>query len=79
MLTMYNLYHNKEKGELKLIKVSSSNRKLHTTYKAQPSYFNDCYYVCMERKPLKELAISIKEQWLKEAKERVEMLENMKV
>lgn len=75
---MYNLYHNKEQCVIELRKVRSKERQLQAHYTHEPSRFNDCYYICVNRKPLKELAQQLKEGWIIEAKDRLEKTENIK-
>ena len=70
----YCLYHNKEKMELK-IKPS----RLPCNYTYEVISYNENYYICNNRDKLKEKAEEIKEKWLKEAQERVNILSKIKI
>lgn len=69
---MYNLYFNKNHVVLKLEKVRNQGSQLQKDYPTKPMRFNDCYYFCTTREPLKVLKQKIKEQWLEDAKRRLE-------
>lgn len=42
-------------------------------------HYNDCYEICKTRKVLLQYARNIKAEWLKEAKDRVEQIEAIKI
>lgn len=41
--------------------------------------YNECYEICKTRKVLLQRACDIKAEWLKEAKDRVEQIEAIKI
>ena len=74
---MYTLYHNKETMELKIRKSNQGTKSF--PYLEDVTVYNSCYYSCLKRKPRKELAERIKEEWISEAEERLESLKSIKV
>ena len=76
---MYNLYFNKEKVELKIKKVSNEGSRLRSNYPSIPTQFNDNYWICLERKPLKEIARRIQTEWRIEAEQRLSAIKNLKI
>jgi len=77
---MLELYFNKQKGELKIKKdttVCYSEKHLKEIEEHGLSYFNDCYYIAKERKPLVLKAQSLRNCWISETKIRLNDLENM--
>lgn len=75
---MYTLYHDKEKGVIKLTKARKAfqNSKYFTE---DITYYNCNYYFCLTRKPLKEKALELKQEWLEEAESRVQLIKNIKI
>ena len=83
---MYQLYINKEKLVLKISPISSvfKNDGQILIYKAKGRdneifHYNDYYEICKTRKALLQHARNIKAEWLKEAKDRVEQIEAIKI
>lgn len=83
---MYQLYINKKTLELKLspIKACFKNAGSILMYKAKGRddeilHYNDLYAICKTRKVLLQYARNIKAEWLKEAKDRVEQIEAIKI
>ena len=83
---MYQLYINKKTLELKLspIRACFKNDGSILMYKARGGdeeilYHNENLAFCKTRKVLLQYARNIKEEWLKEAKDRVEQIEAIKI
>lgn len=72
---MFQLYHNKDKLELKIepdkYGTFYSNNEIH--------FWNENYYKCNEIKPLREKAEEIKQRWINEYQERLNKLEKLKI
>lgn len=73
---MYTLYFNKPKMIIEVKKASKGMN--HCTYTNEAVQYNDCYWVCLNRKPLVEKAEEIKEAWTKELEERIEKVKSIK-
>ena len=74
------LYYDKEKLILKIenkINLCYNERHLKEIEETGISYFNDCYYIAEERKPLVIKAQEIRNKWIEEVKQKLENLENM--
>lgn len=83
---MYQLYVDKKNLKLKLspIQASLKNMGQILMYKARGGddeilHYNDYYEICKTRKVLLQRACDIKAEWLKEAKDRVEQIEAIKI
>jgi hypothetical protein len=77
---MMALYHDKNKCELTIKKntnLSYGEKHLKEIEETGISYFNDCWYIALERKPLVEKAQQFRIEWIEEAKIRLAELENM--
>lgn len=73
---MYSLYYNKEKG---IIKVSKTPKAMQDVeHKAETTYYNSYYYLCLYRKPLVELARQMCDEWIKEYEDKIDSLKNLK-
>lgn len=79
MSKRYNLYHNKEKGIIKISDVTRSGVRLLTEYGDDVEYFNGNYFVSSNRKKLKDRAIEIKNEWIMGAKQELETYENINI
>lgn len=75
---MYTLYFDKNKAELKLTKASKGMQKF-VKYTEEATRHNSCCYVCLNRKPLKELAESMKQEWINETEDILEKCKNIKI
>jgi hypothetical protein len=75
---MYRLYVSKSE---RVLKVEPIGNLMIDTSKItdEPSWFNDCYMVCNDRKILKEKAIEIKNEWIQKAKEELECMESLEI
>lgn len=83
---MYQLYVNKKTLELKLSPISTGLKNMGQIlmYKLRGGdeeilHYNDCYVICKTRKVLLQYARNIKEEWLEEAKNKVEQIEAIKI
>lgn len=83
---MYQLYIDKKNLKLKLSPIQAclkSDGQI-LMYKARGGddeilHYNELYAICKTRKVLLQYARNIKEEWLKEAKDRVERIEAIKI
>ena len=82
---MYQLYINEEHYELKIspLKSTFKNQEYITnSLKDAPyeiCYYNDNYRFCGKRAPLVELAMTIRDGWLRQAKSMVQKIEEIKI
>ena len=72
---MYQLYFKKEDFELRVEPLTAWAKDITDI----PKRFNDCIYVCNNRKALRELAKQIKAEWIAELEEKLENAKNIKV
>ncbi|WP_097026160.1 hypothetical protein [Clostridium peptidivorans] len=75
---MFQLYFNKKKKELKIapLKNLMIDKSKITN---EVTRFNDCYFVSLNRKALKDKANAIKEEWIKEVEEELNQFKNLKI
>lgn len=83
-MNMYELYYNKEKLEIILKKVKKTNLLIgedqkNVYYGDEPIQYNDCYITCGLLEPLKKIAIELKNEWLLEAKNKVEKIQALRL
>lgn len=82
---MYQLYINDKTLELKVSKLSATfmdQTKAIEFLKNTPYdiyYYNENYRFCSKRAPLVELAITIREGWLRQALNMVQKIEEIKI
>lgn len=74
---MYQLYHKKSEGIIKIEKLKKVFSKVEVTDEIM--CFNSVYYLCSDRKKLKEKALEIKNEWVSEAKLLLEKYESIKI
>jgi hypothetical protein len=74
---MYILYFNKSERKIKVSKAHKSLLNLNYTEKV--TQYNDCYFYCSERKPLKEKAKEIKQNWIDELEEGLLLTKEIKI
>lgn len=74
---MYCLYHNKKDG---IIKVRKTHTALQGVEHTEDIHcYNSSYYLCLYRKPLVELAVQMREEWIKEYEEKINDLKSLKI
>lgn len=73
---MYTLYVRKEKMIIEVKKASKAMSNC--TYTNEVVRYNDCYWVCLNRKPLMEKAKEIKESWISELEGKLEKVKSIK-
>ena len=75
---MYKLYHDKRNLDLRIEPLG--NLLIDTSKIGEmPTIFNDSYYVCNNRKALKELAQEIKKNWINEYTDLLEMTKHTEI
>lgn len=75
---MYTLYHNKEDCVIKLEKAKKIMQNI-GNFTEDVTCYNNNYYFCLLRSPLKQKATEMKQEWLKEAEDRAELIKNIKI
>lgn len=82
----YSLYHSKKEVSIKIkrhnkpqYKLSYDKKELDAYNNGEVAYYNDCYYICKDRKKLKDLAIKLKNDWITEKKSELDKLESIKI
>lgn len=73
-MKMYSLFFDKKRLEICIEPYKNAMIETNELYK-----FNDCRYLCSDRKLLREKAKEIKESWLEEAKQAVRDIESLKI
>ena len=74
---MYTLYHKKDEGIIEVKKAHIGMRDCN--YTDDVTCHNDCYYICLKRKPLIEKAKEIKKSWLDELEEKMRKIESIEL
>jgi hypothetical protein len=74
---MYILYFKRSE---KTIKVSKARKTFqHLNFTEEVVRYNDCYYMCANRKPLVEKAQEIKREWILELEDELNSIEQIKI
>lgn len=83
---IYQLYHNKELGIIKIEPLKSHFNKdthlinaINELPEGEVKYYNQNYEFSKDRKALKKVALEMKEAWVTEARELLEKFEAIKV
>ena len=83
---IYQLYHNKELGIIKIEPLKSPFNKdkhlinaINELPEGEVKYYNQNYEFSKDRKALKKVALEMKETWVNEARELLEKFEAIKV
>ena len=77
---MYQLFHDKEKYKIEIKPLKKIFEDTLTNITADEIYYhNTYYYFCKSRKPLKEIALKMKEVWFQEAEEHLQKVKDIKV
>lgn len=76
-MAKYTLFINKEKSIIEVKKATIAFRNV--VFSEDVWHYNNNYYVSTNRKALIAKATEIKEQWITEAKERLDALEQIKI
>jgi|GEM_PF-4322254 len=74
---MYLLYFKKSERKIKVSKAHKGMQNLN--YTDEVVQHNDCYFICSERKPLKEKAIEIHQSWISEFEEALNSIKDIKI
>ncbi|WP_208561020.1 hypothetical protein [Marinilactibacillus kalidii] len=75
---MYNLLVRKSDTTLVLKKVTKTT-KLDTNYEDEPKKFNDIYWMCAKREPLKQKALEFKAEWITDTEELLQKLNDLEI
>ncbi|OME55487.1 hypothetical protein BSK59_13505 [Paenibacillus odorifer] len=74
---MYQLYHNKEEAEIEVKPIKAAFKNIEIT--DEITRYNQYYFFCNKRKLLKEKAEEIKAEWVKEAQETLDKLNQIMI
>jgi hypothetical protein len=74
---MYQLFVKKSEFRIEVKPLSKTFRNIEIT--DQVEQYNDYYYFCKSRKALKEKALEIKSQWVKEAEDMLKRYESIEI
>ena len=73
----YELYHNKEKGIIEVRVIGSISS--FATLTNEIAFYNNNYYVCLDKQKLFDKAEEIKNKWVTEAEEYYNKMLNVKI
>lgn len=82
---IYQLYHDKEKG---ILKVSPMKKTFFNTYIDKDLanqqqdyilYYNQCFFFSLSRKALVQKAREMKEEWIKELEVKLDICKSIKI
>lgn len=76
---MYNLYVDKSETKIEIKPLRKVFHNHIGSITDEVSQYNSVYYFCAKKKPLLDLATRIKEEWLKEAEERVNTIKKITI
>jgi hypothetical protein len=69
---MYTLYYSRKEKTIKVTKARKALQNLNFT--EEVTRYNDCYFICSNRKPLIEKAKDIQNEWLLELVKELETI-----
>lgn len=75
---MFSLYHSKKEKKLEIKPIKNNSLMVYNVTDKVTSY-NDCYFVCNNRKALKEKATEIKNSWIEEAEKELNALKEIEI
>lgn len=82
----FSLYHMKDSRVLKIERHDKPKFTVKRTVEKENQYqndevvsFNDRYYICKDRKKLKQFALELKDEWIEEAQLKLKQLEDIKI
>jgi hypothetical protein len=74
---MYTLYFQKSE---KVIQVSKARKALQNlNFMEEVTRYNDCYFICTNRKPLVEKAKEIKQDWILELEKELSAMKEINI
>ena len=76
---MYLLYHDKDNAVIFVKKAGKAMQDLDYDNTGKVTCFNNHYFSCLKRKPLLDKAREMKEQWIKEEKEKIMKIEAIEI
>lgn len=76
-ISMYTLYISQDEQIIKVAKAHKSLQSL--AYTEDVVRYNDCYFLCKERKPLVAQARIIQQQWIAELEEALRTVQAIKI
>lgn len=74
---MYTLYVERSKKDIKVSKAHKPFQKLNFT--EEIIKYNDCYFLCTNRKTLVEKAKEIQRKWILELEEEINSIKEIKI
>lgn len=74
---MYMLYYDKKLWEIEIKKPKKVLENLN--YTEEVTYYNDCYFICLNRDPLVKKAREIKRAWIEELESALNDLKQVKL
>lgn len=74
---MYMLYHNKSSWQIEVEKPKKVLENLN--YTEELTYYNEYYFICLNREPLVEKAKEIKQAWIDELESALNDLKQIKL
>jgi len=75
---MYKLYFNKREKRIEISPVKNTEL-MALKVSNEVTMYNDCYFICNDRKQLKEKANEIRNEWIIGLEEELEKVNNMKI
>lgn len=74
---MYTLYHDKANKEIKVMKAKKAMQYI--KYTEEVTSYNNCYFICLKRKPLVVKANEIKQKWISELEKELSLVKDIKI
>lgn len=75
---MYKLYFSRKDLKIELSPIKN-NELMVSRVPDEIVRYNDCYYVCSDRKKLRDKANEIREKWIREVEEELGWLKDLKI
>lgn len=75
----YTLLVDWKKKTLKLSKPTAGMRTPDVIYTDEIKRYNDSYFICLKRKPLKEKAEQIKAEWIRDLEDQLQTVRDLKI
>ena len=73
----YELYYNKREGKIEVRLIGNISKFMEPT--EEVTFYNSCYYICLDKEKLFEKAEEIRKSWIDEAEKHYNYMLNVKI
>ena len=73
----YELYYKKREGKIEIRSIGIISKFMKPT--EEVAFYNDCYYICLDKEKLLKKAEEIRKSWIEEAEKHYNDMLNVKI